>query len=218
MALVLSWSPVTASAQTENTALNKQLGRIDLGLMGIGLFSNTDNGTNNQKTNTPGEPLKTQPSNSFNVFGQIGYTASKWVGLQFNYVHGRYTYNFNYLAPVPQGAPIATYEGVQTNADEYSFGYLAHPHPTRYLKPFVSAGIGSISFAPTAGGGNGLKPQGRMVYFYSAGADAPFNSNFGFRAQFRETFYLHPDYETTYLRDLTRSHTLEPAIGFYLRF
>jgi hypothetical protein len=220
MAFFLGLFAGSANAQTENAALNKQLGRIDLAISGIGLFSNTTDGTNNQKyaSGAP-EPLKAQPSNSFNGFGQLTYTGSKWFGLQFNYVHGRYTYNFTYLAPEPPPqSPASTYLGVQTNADEYSFGYIIHPHPTKFLKPFVSAGAGTISFAPTAGGGEGFQPQGRLVYFYDAGADAPISPNFGLRLQFRETFYLHPDYETTYLRDLTRSHTLEPAVGFYLRF
>jgi hypothetical protein len=208
---------VSAAAQTQ-TALDKQLSRLDLALLGIGQFSNTNHGTNNQKSSLTGEPLTTRPTRDFNGAGQISYTKSTWVGVQFNYIHGRNAYNFSTLALVPSGGATPLLVDIQTNADEYSFGYLAHPHPFRLVKPFVSAGAGVISFAPTAGGGEGYKQQARFTEFYSVGADVPITEHLGLRGEIRQKFYLHPDYETNYLRDLTRSETIEPAVGFYLRF
>jgi len=61
--------------------------------------------------------------------------------------------------------------------------------------------------------------QYRATYYYNVGLQKElFNSNFGFRASFRETFYLAPDFGQNYLTILKHATTLQPMAGFYLRF
>ena len=55
-------------------------------------------------------------------------------------------------------------------------------------------------------------------YFYEAGAEAPFNEHFGARVQFRQLFFIAPDFGQNYLTNVQHTSTIEPAFGFYLHF
>ncbi len=100
-----------------------------------------------------------------------------------------------------------------------SFGYLiTPPHPIFGFQPFASAGAGTTDFKPTAGGGEGAPHQFRATYYYNVGLQKDVLSNFGVRASFRENFFLAPDFGQNYLTIKRRTTTLQPTIGFYLRF
>jgi hypothetical protein len=57
-----------------------------------------------------------------------------------------------------------------------------------------------------------------MAYYYSLGVDDAISPHFGFRAQFRQAFFLAPDFGQNYLTILHHTSTIEPGVGFYLRF
>src|SRR5947209_8391820 len=117
--LLLTAAGSTAEAQTsQNTALDRQLSRIDLGIVGLGVFNKSSNGvaTVNGKANTP---VNLNPSNTAGALLTIRYTKSPFVGLEFNYSYARYTQNFTPFGSQPNG-------GVQQNASEYTFGYVVH--------------------------------------------------------------------------------------------
>jgi hypothetical protein len=107
---------------------------------------------------------------------------------------------------------------VQQNTSEYTLGYVAHFSPRHGIVPFAGAGLGTLDFRPTPGGGEGLLPQARATYYYTVGGDYRFSEHFGARAQFREQFYLAPDFETNYLTIHAHTTTFEPGFGFYARF
>ena len=44
------------------------------------------------------------------------------------------------------------------------------------------------------------------------------SSHFGLRAQFRQIFFLAPDFEQNYLTIKHRTTTFEPGVGFFIRF
>jgi hypothetical protein len=134
--------------------------------------------------------------------------------VEFNYVWGRYTENYS---PAPDGSSLFQ---VQTTSNETSFGWVVTPpYPIFGFQPFASAGAGTNNFKPTAGGGNGAPHQYRATYYYNVGVQKEiFDSNFGIRASFRETFYLAPDFGQNYLTILKHTTTLQPTVGFYLRF
>ena len=138
----------------------------------------------------------------------IRYVAKPYVGFEFNFTYARYTENYSY-------APF----GVQTNADEYTLGYIVTPKHTIFgLQPFASAGLGSTKFKPTAGGGQNLNAQARATYYYSLGVQEDIYPHFGVRASFRQAFFLAPDYGQNYLTIKQHTYSSEPTLGFYLRF
>jgi hypothetical protein len=215
-----AFSPARALAQdvepNPETPLQRQLDHVDLALSGIGQFSTATNGVNYRPQN-----VNLTPSNTFGGLATLSYTKSPLVGLQFNYSYARYTDNFTLTntAATPNGDQPFTL-GVQTRANEYTLGWVFHTHDQHFgVIPFAAVGAGTVGFTPTRGGGQGYLEQARMTYYYSVGADTPlFNKYFGFRAQFRQLFYLAPDYETNYYTDLKRSIASEPTIGFFIKF
>lgn len=206
-ALAFALSCITLHAQV--TPFQKQIERVDLGISGAGIFNRTSTGTINV-TGAPnnGSSVTNTPSNTFGALVDVRYIAKPFVGFEFNYGYARYTENFTGVG------------GVQTNVNEYTFGYVATPAHTIFgFQPFVSAGAGSTGFKPTPNGGQGLKTQARATYYYSVGLQQEYlSSHFGLRASFRQLFYLAPDFGQNYLTIKQRTTTSEPTVGFYLRF
>jgi hypothetical protein len=212
-AISLACALGTASAQT--TPLARQLSRVDLGISGSGEFTRDVSGrilpTGAANYNVP---ITQTASNTLGALLNIRYIAKPYVGLEFNYGWARYTEGYS---PAPNGASIFQ---VQTTYNEYTLGYIVTPpHPIFGLQPFVSAGMGSIEFKPTAGGGAQLPVQARAAYYYNAGVQQEFvNSHFGLRASFRQVFYLAPDYGQNYLTIKQHTIATQPTAGFFLRF
>jgi hypothetical protein len=211
--LLLTAAGSTAEAQTsQNTALDRQLSRIDLGIVGLGVFNKNSNGvaTVNGKPNTP---VNLNPSNTAGALITLRYTASPYVGFEFNYSYARYTDLFTPFGSQPNG-------GVQQNASEYTFGYVIHSKKQYFgLTPFASGGAGTSVFRPTPRGGLGLPEQARATYFASVGVETTVLSpHFGVRAQYRQLFFKAPDFETNYLRIEQHTSSYEPGLGFFLRF
>jgi hypothetical protein len=203
-ALAGSTGKAQAQAKTE-TSLDRVLSRFDLGVNGTGQFTKDVSGTNYL-----GQTVAHNTSNTFGALVELRYTKSPWIGAQLNYSYARYTQNFSqYIIG-----------GAQTNASEYSLGYVAHPpHPFYGLQPFFGVGGGATVFHPTAGGGQGLPQQGAATLYYALGVErSVFSPHFGVRAQFRQTFFLAPDFYQNYLTTQQRSWTLQPGFGFYLHY
>ena len=194
-----------AQAQTQSTALNRQLGRIDLSVSGIGVFNRPSTGT--VTVNAQPTPLTITPGNTLGALVTLRYIDKPWIGFVGNFSYARYTEKFS------------TIGGVQHNAREYTLGYVAHTPPVLGIRPFVSIGAGTTAFRPTPGGGLGLLEQARATYYYSAGAETTLGSpHFGVRAQIRQAFFLAPDYGQNYLTILKPTSTFEPLFGFFVRF
>jgi len=215
LAAVLALTFTAASAQEPLSALDKQLARTDLAVSGAGIFNRSSSGpiVAAGAENT-GQVVGNEPSNTFGALATLRYIAKPYVGFEFNYGFARYTENFS---NVPGIAPVI---GVQTKVNEYTVGYvLTPPHPIFDYQPFVSVGAGSTGFKPTAGGGLGFPEQARATYYYSAGLQKEyFSEHFGFRASFRQVFYLAPDFGQNFLTIKQHTITSEPTLGFYLKF
>jgi hypothetical protein len=212
--LLLTAAGSTAEAQTTSSypALDKQLSRIDVGVLGVGVFNKNSNGlaTVNGKPNTP---VNLNPSNTAGAVVTLRYTASPWVGFEFNYGYARYNDLFTPFGAEPNG-------GVQQNASEYTFGYVVHAKKQYFgFTPFASGGAGTTVFRPTPGGGLALPEQARATYYASVGAETTVLSpHFGIRAQYRQVFFKAPDFLTNYLTIQQHTTTYEPGFGFFLRF
>jgi hypothetical protein len=217
---------VTGIAAAQTTTLSRQMSRIDFGINGVGQLTNTVSGPI-VPTGAPncyiGQPhtgpctniMSQYASNTVGAGASIRYVAKPYVGVEFNYVWGRYTENYS---PSPDFS--SSLFQIQTTSNEISFGWVVTPpHPIFGMQPFASAGAGTNNFKPTGGGGNGAPHQYRATYYYNVGVQKElFNSNFGIRASFRQTFYLAPDFGQNYLTILKHATTMQPSAGFYVRF
>lgn len=216
-AALLAFAFGTASAQT--TRMERQLSRVDLGIAGSGEFTRNVSGPV-----LPSAPLNSgvvtsqSASNTLGALVNIRYTARPFVGLEFNYAWARYTETFT-PAPATPTNPTSVYP-IQTTYNEYSSGYLVTPARTILgLHPFASAGLGTIYFKPTGGGGEGEHKWARAVYYYNVGVQQEFHdSHFGLRASFRQVFFLAPDFGENYLTIKQHTNAIQPTAGFYLRF
>ena len=199
-----------ATGALAQTKLQQQLSKVDLGLQGVGEFSSTATGPVTIPANNQGAaPVTISPSNTFGGLVTIRYAARPYLGAEFNGGYSRYTENLS----VQPGA-------IQTQADEFSLGYLVTPPYTVFgVRPYASAGAGGLRFAPTKGGGEGAPSQGRLALYYSLGVQKDVVRDvFGVRVGFRQLFYTAPDFFQNYLTINKRASTSEPMIGFYLRF
>jgi hypothetical protein len=212
--LLLTAAGSTAKAQTASTnpALDRQLSRIDLGILGVGVFNKSSNGlaTVNGQPNTP---VNLNPGNTAGAVVTLRYVVSPFVGFEGNYGYSRYTDTFTPFGSQPNG-------GVQQNANEYTFGYVVHTRKQYFgVTPFASGGAGTTVFRPTPGGGLALPEQARATYYFSVGAETTVLSpHFGIRAQYRQLFFKAPDFLTNYLTIQQHTTTYEPGVGFFLRF
>lgn len=204
-----------STAKGQSPALANQLSRIDIGVSAIAALNGSGSGV--PSAGPVNQTVKLQTSNTVGALVTIRYIKSPLLGFEGNYSYARYTENFSPFGN-PASGGVAT-SGVQTNASEYTLGYVAHTPTFFNVQPFLSAGLGTIAFRPTPQGGQQLNNQARMAYYYSIGVDkSVLSPHFGFRAQVRQAFFLAPDFGQNYLTIKHRTSTFEPGFGFYLRF
>ena len=203
------------SATAQSPALAKQLSRIDFGVSGVGQFNGSGSGVVNINAQPTTVTLNT--GNTLGALVTLRYIKSPLIGFEGNYGYARYTEKFTPLgSPLPGSSPTG---GIQTNVAEYTLGYVAHTPTLVGVQPFVAVGLGTLAFRPTPFGGQSLQTQARAAYYYSIGAEKMvFSSHFGVRGQFRQVFFLAPDFGQNYLTIKHHTSTFEPGFGFFLRF
>jgi len=213
--LLAAFAGATAQAQiTGNSTIDHQLSRIDIGVIGSGIFNGNASGT----AIAEGQPTTVHyhAGNTLGALVTVRYVIKPLIGFEFNYGYARYTDTFSPFGTIT--TPPSS-SGIQQNAAEYTLGYVAHTRKTYFgLTPFGAIGLGTTEFRPTTAGGQGFYPQARATYYYTAGADAVLSPHFGLRAQLHQAFFKAPDYETNFLTIQQHTSTIEPGVGFYLRF
>ena len=226
--LLLQAADTRAQAAPE-TALGRQLDRVDLSVNGVGEFTKSVRGANYQSVT-----FTEKPSTTLGGLVTVRYTARPLLGFEFNYGFVRYTERFSNYNPVPldpnnpanpggllnEGAGYLPGGGAQTKATEATFGYVVHGRNVFGYRSFASGGVGSLIFTPTTYGGQGLPQQVRPLYYYDVGLEGNVlgSNHFGVRAQFRQQFFTAPDFGQNYLQIRKTTFTTEPGIGLFLRF
>jgi hypothetical protein len=106
----MAGSAAIGQTTTQNTALDRQLSRLDLGVIAVAVLNKDSNGTAtvNGVSNTP---VNLNPSNTVGPVVTLRYVVSPLVGFELNYGYARYTQTFT-----PFGA--LSNAGVQQNASE----------------------------------------------------------------------------------------------------
>lgn len=211
LGLCLALFSVHARAQ-QVTFLSRQLDRVDVAVGGAAVFSKGVSGTNYLA-----QPVALDASTTLGAVVQLRYTKSPLLGAEFTYSYARFTENFT-GSPFGGDADTPTPFGVQTNASEYTLGYVAHLPSLLGFQPFAGAGAGATAFTPTPMGGQGLPERARASYYYDIGVDDQLTHFIGIRAQFRQVFYKAPDFGQNYLAINQQTITSEPTVGFYIKF
>jgi opacity protein-like surface antigen len=209
--LVASMASLSAGAMAQSTQskLSRQLSYIDLGVQGVGELTRTVSGPVPVQATDEGTLVNQSASTTVGALATIRYTPKPYFGLEFNGSYARYTESYT-VQPLQ----------IQTQSNEFTFGYIVTPPYTIFgVKPYASAGLGTVRFAPTRGGGQGAPTQARLGYYYSVGVQKDVvPDTFGIRVGFRQLFFQAPDFYQNYLTLNKRTFTSEPTIGFYLRF
>ncbi len=200
------------SLPAQTTLLSRQLDRLDFGVGGAAVFTKSVSGTNYLA-----QPVDLDASTTLGAVVQVRYTKSPLLGAEFNYSYARFTESYS-GSPFGGSASTATPFGVQTNASEYSIGYVAHLPSLLGFQPFAGGGVGGTEFKPTPLGGQSLPKNGRISYYYDVGIDDQITHFVGLRAQLRQVFYTAPDFGANYLEINQRTFTTEPTVGFYVKF
>ena len=203
------------------TALDKQLARVDFAVTGVGEFTKSVRGTNYN-----GFTFSQKPSNTLGALVTVRYTVQPLIGFEANYGYVRYTENFtNYSPSLPvvdvNGNPVGyVVGGAQTKGTELTLGYVVHGPSLLGYHSFASGGVGSFVFTPTIYGGQSLPQQVRPLYYYDVGLEGNVlgSEHFGLRAQLRQQFFTAPDFGQNYLTIRKSTFTTEPGIGFFVRF
>lgn len=216
LALALSFGTLSlatlipgALAQSSSPKLNRQLSYIDLGVQAIGQFNSSISGPITIPAFNQGQTVTQSGSNTVGALVTLRYTPKPYLGAEINGSYARFTETYNVLPYV-----------IQSQVNEFSFGYLVTPPYTIFgLKPYASAGIGLLRFAPTAGGGQGALSEARSAYYYNLGVQKDLiPDTFGVRLGYRQVFFVAPDFYQNYLTVYKHTSTKEPMIGFYLQF
>ena len=195
-----------ASAQT---TLDRQLSYLDLGVQAVGQFTRSVSGPVLLPAVDTGATVSQSVSSTVGALITLRYTPRPYLGAEFNGTYIRYTESYN----------VAPFQ-IQTQANEFTVGYVVTPPYRIYgVKPYASVGAGTLRFAPKRGGGQRAPSEGRMAEYYNVGVQKELLSdNFGVRVGFRQVFFEAPDFVQNYLTIDKRTSTVEPTIGFYLRF
>jgi len=200
------------AAQAQVTALDRQLNRIDVAVSADGLITKGVAG-NNYLSDT----VTQNASTTVGALVQIRYTKSPLIGFEGTYSYARFTENYQCPSCSATNFPTSPF-GAQTNASEYSLGYVAHLPSLFGFQPFAGGGAGTTAFKPTPLGGLGLPEKARATYYYDVGMEDQLTRLFGVRAQFRQAFYKAPDFGQNYLTINKQTFTTEPSIGFFVKF
>jgi hypothetical protein len=201
-----------STAFSQTTALSRQFDRVDVAVSGIGTINKGVSGNNYVS-----QSVTENASTTVGALVQARYTKSPLIGFEFNYSYARFNETYS-GSPFSGSASPPLPFGVQSNASEYSLGYVAHLPTLFGVQPFAAVGAGATAFKPTPLGGQGLTEQARATYYYTIGADDQLTRYFGVRAQLRQSFYKAPDFGQNYLTINQQTFSLEPGIGFYVKF
>jgi hypothetical protein len=221
-ALLLCLLSLTASQAIGQEAVplthfQKQMERVDFAFGAAGIMSSPVSGIEQRDASSTHNNLLISPSSTVGELLTLRYTAKPLLGYEFNFGSSRYTQNFTFTPPLMHNI----LQSAQTGVHEFSLGYIAHPRKIYGVQSYLGAGIGTLRFKPTPGGGEGLPFQYRMAYYYNLGVEQNFTgsaNHFGVRLGFRQLIYLEPDFLTNYLTITRRTRTSEPTFGFFLRF
>jgi opacity protein-like surface antigen len=141
------------------------------------------------------------------VLATYRFFFSKHSGVEANYGYSRSSARYSFLSGV---------SGVEANQHEWSGAYVFRL-PMGRITPFVEAGVGGLTFAPT--NSPFASTQTRAAFVYGGGADLNLTHGVFVRAQYRGFVYNSPTFNVpANLGNDRVTYLSEPSIGLGLRF
>jgi outer membrane immunogenic protein len=148
-------------------------------------------------------------SDSGGILATYRFFFTKHQGVEANYAYSRST--STYSLPFGQS-------GVTANQHEWTGAYVFR-FPTRWISPYLEAGVGGLTFSPTDSNLPGASSQTQAAFVYGAGADFNLTSRVFIRAQYRGFVYNSPVFNlAANLGNDRVTHLAEPSVGFGFRF
>lgn len=159
--------------------------------------------------NTVQNGVDQSSSDSGGVLASYRYFFSKHHGVEANYAYSRSTTSYN--------GPLASY-GVTAMQHEWSGAYVFRL-PMGRISPFLEAGVGGLTFAPTYSTVSGATNQTRAAFLYGAGTDLNLTRRVFVRAEYRGLVYNSPTFNVATNPGVDRlTQEFEPSIGVGFRF
>jgi opacity protein-like surface antigen len=153
--------------------------------------------------------IRQTTSDSAGILASYRFFFSAHQGLEGNYAYSRSTTRY---------ALALTPSGVTANQHEWTGAYVFR-FPTRWISPYLEAGVGGLTFSPTFSNSPGASSQTRPAFLYGAGADLNLGSRIFIRAQYRGFVYSSPDFAVAANLGNDRvTHLFEPSVGLGVRF
>lgn len=152
--------------------------------------------------------IRRNNSDSGGILATYRFFFSKHHGVEANYSYSRSTTTYNLASGQ---------SGVQADQHEWSGAYVFRI-PMKRFTPFLEAGVGGLTFAPTDAS-PGASNQTRAAFVYGGGADINLTHRLFVRAQYRGFVYNSPTFKVAANLGADRtSHLAEPSVGFGVRF
>ena len=106
--------------------------------------------------------------------------------------------------------------GTQTNRHEWTGAYVFRM-PIRKVTPFLQAGVGGVTYAPT--NSHAAQTQSRAAFVYGGGVDFNVTHHVFVRAQYRGLVLSSPTFDLLANAGNDRvTHIAEPSIGIGIKF
>jgi len=189
--VVVASAAIPAFSQSEVPEKNE----VSLQAFGSFVKSTTDNGIENQATNSGG------------VLASYRYFFNAHNGVEADYGYSLNTQNYSST----NGAL-----GVKSYSHEISAAYVFRM-PMRIVTPFVLAGASALIFDPENFAG--ASSQARAGFVYGGGADFKLSQHVFVRAEYRGFVYDSPTYDLAGVAGADRTtHRAEPSLGFGYRW
>jgi opacity protein-like surface antigen len=182
-----------------------QESRSEIGVQGIGLFTQNSNGYSVARSATE----------TGGILASYRYHINRWLSAETAYGYGRSTQKFstNYGA-----------YGQQANLNQVTGGIVASlPAVAKWkLSPYLLAEGGTLIFNPTGSAygpaKTGAQSQNRGAFAYGAGLNLALAKHISLRTEYRGLLYDAPNFQISTLGRGTLTHTAQPSVGIVFRF
>lgn len=185
-------------------AAKAQESRSEIGLQGIGLFTQ----------DASGRDVTRYATKTGGFLVSYRYHFNRWLSADAAYGYGRNTQEFS--------TSYVLYRE-QANLHQVTAGLVASlPARAKWkLNPYFLAEGGALVFDPTGhayGTVGGAVRQTRGVFVYGAGLNYPLTKHVSLRAEYRGLVYKAPNFKLSGLDMDTLTHTAQPSAGIVFRF
>ena len=199
MSRKISFASISASlllATMPAFTQSEEGGRSQISAQFAGTFTHSSNQSGVQQSS----------SDSGGLLLSYRFLFSKHHAVEANYGYSRNTVDYS---------SISGLTGTEANRHEWTGAYVFRL-PVNRLTPFLEAGVGGVTYAPT--NSRVAQNQSRAAFVYGGGCDLKMSHHVFIRAQYRGLVLNSPTFNVpANLGNDRVTHIAEPSIGFGIR-